>query len=292
MRYKFLRFPEGRLKAVTLSYDDGCRADIRLSDIVSKYGLKCTFNLTADEKITRLTKEEVEQYILGRGHEIAVHGAHHRAEGMQRPIDGIRDVLDCRLALEKEYGLIVRGMAYPDSGIRMFYNTANYENIKRYLTDLDIVYARSLATDKECVGPMELPADWHAWIPTSHHANSKLPALMDQFLSIKEAPLYSAGLFPRIMYIWGHAYEFDTGNNWELLESICERLSGQDDVWYATNMEIYEYVKAYDSLVSNADETKIYNPTLTTVWFNVDGKEGKTYRVDPGETVRIGGREE
>ena len=31
MRYRFLRFPEGKFKAVTFSYDDGLHADIRLA---------------------------------------------------------------------------------------------------------------------------------------------------------------------------------------------------------------------------------------------------------------------
>ena len=48
MRYRFLRFPEGRPKALTLSYDDGCTQDIRLADILSRYGIKCTFNLNSE----------------------------------------------------------------------------------------------------------------------------------------------------------------------------------------------------------------------------------------------------
>ncbi|MBO5020723.1 MAG: hypothetical protein J6D52_08675, partial [Clostridia bacterium] len=45
MKYKFIRFPEGKAKAVTLSYDDGCRADIRFSETITRYGLKATFNI-------------------------------------------------------------------------------------------------------------------------------------------------------------------------------------------------------------------------------------------------------
>ena len=45
MRYQFLRFPEGKSKAVTFSYDDGVSQDIRLSDVFERYALKCTFNL-------------------------------------------------------------------------------------------------------------------------------------------------------------------------------------------------------------------------------------------------------
>ena len=40
MRYKFLRFPGGKPKAVTLSYDDGVPEDRRFSDTITKYGIK------------------------------------------------------------------------------------------------------------------------------------------------------------------------------------------------------------------------------------------------------------
>ena len=33
----------------------------------------------------------------------------------------------------------------------------------------------------------------------------------------------------------------------------------REDIWYATNMEIYEYTKAYESLVYSADVTNRYN---------------------------------
>ena len=46
-RYQFMRFPEGKARAFTMSYDDGCVEDKRFSDIITPYGLKCTFNLNA-----------------------------------------------------------------------------------------------------------------------------------------------------------------------------------------------------------------------------------------------------
>lgn len=36
-----------KLKAVTFSYDDGTTQDIRLIELLNKYGLKCTFNLNS-----------------------------------------------------------------------------------------------------------------------------------------------------------------------------------------------------------------------------------------------------
>lgn len=285
MRYQFLRFPEGKSKAVTFSYDDGVRQDIRLSEILNKYKIKCTFNLNSSllRAKTGLTKEEVVEHILEKGHEVAVHGSNHRAEGTLRPIEGIRDVLDNRLELEQTYGIIIRGMAYPDSGITYFTNNANYESVKRYLSELDIVYSRTLMGDNNS---FELPQDWYAWMPTAHHNNSHIFEYIEEFLNIdlENPKTYGARRQPRLFYLWGHSYEFDTHDNWNHIEQICERIAFQNNIWYATNMEIYNYVTAYNSLIYSADGTKVYNPSLYTIWFDVDRK---LYSVQPGEMLTI-----
>mgnify|MGYP003296576899 CR=1 FL=1 len=149
MRYQFLRFPEGRAKALTFSYDDGCREDLRTADLFTKYGLKGTFNLNGDRFRTTLSKEEVEDHILSKGHEIAVHGEFHRANGTQRPIEGIQEVVNCRINLENKYNRIIRGMAYPDTGVTRFRPGVKYEDIKQYLTSLDIAYSRTLGADND-----------------------------------------------------------------------------------------------------------------------------------------------
>jgi len=284
MKYRFLRFPEGKAKAVTFSYDDGCRDDIRFARTIDRYGIKCTFNINSrllgnSDTDGRLMLDEIKQYLLPGGHEIAVHGALHKAPGAVSAAEGIQDVLSCRLDLEKMFGKIIRGMAYPDSGITRFSNGTSYEMIRQYLIDLGIVYSRTLAGDNNL---FLLPTDWHAWMPTAHHNNPQVLEYIDEFVKIDADTLYSASRYPRLFYLWGHSYEFERDCNWELLDTICERLGRKEDIWYATNMEIYEYVKAYDSLVISADGMTIYNPTLVTVWFDVDGT---VYKIGSGETV-------
>ena len=97
--------------------------------------------------------------------------------------------------------------------------------------------------------------------------------------------LYIAQRTPKLFYLWGHSFEFSSKNNWELLEDICKALGKKDDIWYATNIEIYDYVKANESLVFSADGTLVYNPTLTDVWFDIDGT---LYVVKSGESKVIG----
>ncbi len=280
MSYRHLRFPEGRPQAVTLSYDDGVKADIKLASIINKYGIKCTFNYNNFE---RLTKEEVIENVISHGHEIAVHGADHKAVGVVRPIDMIKDVLSCRTFLESEFNMIIRGMAYPDSGIRALMPGNTYEDIKRRLIDLDIAYARTLGNDNNS---FRLPADFYAWEPTAHHKNPKMFEYIEEFLNADYSEkVYSSKRYPRLFYIWGHSFEFERDDNWELLEKICQKLSGKPNIWYATNIEIYNYVKAFNSLEYSADGKIIYNPTLYTVWF--EGENGTLYSVKPGETVYL-----
>lgn len=283
MRYVFMRYPGGRAKALTFSYDDGVNQDIRLASIFDKYGMKATFNFVCEHVQEKsFTSEQIREYFISKGHEIAVHGECHRANGNTRPIEGIRDVLNCRLELESKCGCIIRGMAYPDTGINQMGNFGSYEAIKQYLTELDIVYARTLGGDNNS---FMLPQDFHAWMPTAHHNNPKIMEYADEFLSLDISPnVYIARRVPRLMYIWGHSYEFDKHNNWEHMESLCEKLAHNDDIWYATNMEIYNYVQAYRNLVYSADGHKVYNPSLSTVWLDADGR---LYSVNPGETITM-----
>lgn len=288
MNYRFLRFPGGKPKAVTFSYDDGCRHDIRLAETLNRYNIKCTFNINSgllgqNETDWHLTAEEIQKHIVNTGHEIAVHGHMHMAPGLSRPIDAIQDVLICRLELEKTYGKIIRGMAYPDSGITSFQNGADYQTIRTYLQNLGIVYSRTLGKDNS---EFRLPADWLAWTPTAHHINPKLMTYAEKF--VKQKPdsqkTYCASRYPRLFYLWGHSYEFHDQDNWDVLEAVCEVLSGKEDTWYATNIEIYDYVHAYDSLIFSADGTMVYNPSLVTVWFRTDKNQ---YRIEPGQTMVI-----
>ncbi len=284
MRYRFLRFPGGKYKAVTLSYDDGVKQDMRLAEILDKYGLKCTFNINSNclysNSASKLSAEEIKTHLFDKGHEVAVHGKHHIAPGNPSPSLGIRDVLDCRQELEDALDTIIRGMAYPDTGIRTICNENSYDNIKRYLKDLGIVYSRTLGGDNDA---FQLPSDFYAWMPTAHHNNQNLLSWAEKFVALEE-PSYAANAVARLFYLWGHSYEFDNNDNWQVIENFCEVISGKDDIWYATNIEIYEYIEAYNSLIFSADCKKIYNPTLKEIWMYID-KE--LYSIKPGETLKI-----
>ena len=283
MRYRFMRFPGGKLKAVTFSFDDGCREDIKLAQLLDSYNCRCTFNVNSgfikNPGNKFLNLDEVKKYLADTHHEIAVHGDKHRAPGVNTPIDIIRDVLDCRTELENMFGKIIRGMAYPDSGINAFDNGTTYEDVKRVLKDCGILYARSLKRNDS----FRLPIDWYNWEPTVAPGDTGYLELAEKFAALNEDNCTNSNASPRIFYAWGHGYDIDTWLG-EALHKLCAIIANKEDTWYATNMEIYEYTNAYRSLVFSADGSICYNPTLIDVWFVVDKKP---YLIKSGETIKI-----
>lgn len=65
-----------------------------------------------------------------------------------------------------------------------------------------------------------------------------------------------------LMYVWGHSYEFDNDNNWDLIENFCRMTGNRDDIWYATNIEIVDYLKSYELLRFSASFKFVENPWL------------------------------
>lgn len=284
MRYRFMRFPGGKPKALTFSYDDGCKQDIKTAKTLSRYGMKGTFNLNGYgfRGDNMLTEKEVNEHILANGHELATHGYAHLAQGLICTANGIKDVLDCRLELERKFGRIIRGLAYPDTGVRIYANGIDFGKVKSYLSELGIAYARTLRGDNNS---FMLPDDWYYWMPTAHHDTPEIFEWADEFINLDLSPtVYHPIRYPRLFYIWGHSYEFDNNDNWDRLEQICEKFATADDIWFATNIEIYDYVKAYDSLIFSADGAVVHNPTAVKVWFDVDGR---LYSIESGATLSI-----
>ena len=125
----------------------------------------------------------------------------------------------------------------------------------------------------------KLPENWLLLNPTCHHNDPDLMELAKNFAENKA----SWGV-PRMFFLWGHSFEFEDNNNWYIIEDFCRKASGHDEIWYATNIEIYDYTDAYRSLRFNIDNTIVFNPSLFEIWFWADGE---VYSVKPGETFEL-----
>lgn len=269
----YMRYPGGVKKALTLSYDDGVKQDIRLIEILNKHGVKATFNLNSgcyakDGSARRMTKEMATEVYTNCGHEIAIHAYSHPFLETLPAAEVAYEILEDRRCLEEQFGGIIRGMAYP-------YGTYN-DTVVDILKNSGILYARTTAATRK----FDIPTDWLRLPSTCHHNDQNLMPLAEKFLNYNRE---KAILF----YLWGHSYEFDDNDNWNVIEDFCEYIGGKDDVWYATNIEIFEYIEAYNRLVWGIDAKTVKNPTAIDVWVNVsrNGENLGHVQIKAGETL-------
>ena len=129
----------------------------------------------------------------------------------------------------------------------------------------------------------DVPENWLEMDTTCHHADSRLFDLADRF--INEDPLRNWHRKSGFLFsIWGHTYEFDKEEEWERIEKLMSIVSNREEVWYPTTIELYRYVKAFESLEYSVDQSVIYNPSAFDIWL---AKDGKPFVVPSGETVKI-----
>ena len=235
--FKTYKSSDGPHKFFTLSFDDGVTQDRRFVEIINKYGLKCTFNLNSGTlgRIDKLENAEFsvdhnkvqpeEIRTLYDGHEIAVHTVTHPRLDMLSQDDVFHQVEDDRIKLEELSGQKIFGMAYPGGP---FFND---EVINTIVTRTPIRYSR--ATDATRI--FTLPERLMVWQPTCHMLDEHFPELLEKFIALEPEE-------DVLLYVWGHTYEFDIYDAWEKVDGYCRRASGHDDICYATNGEIADYL--------------------------------------------------
>ena len=228
---------DGKMKALTFSYDDGVTQDKRLIDIFNKYGLKCTFNLNSELlgrpgmlniagkpiNHNKVQPEEVRE--LYRGHEVAVHTlTHPLLPNIADDAEIIRQVEEDRKNLSALCGYEVIGMAYPCGG-------QNHDDrVARLIREnTGVKYCRTIISNHS----FEPQADLYKFKPSVYHCAEfdKMVEMGKQFLEFEADK-------PQIFYVWGHAYEFDYNENWDEFEKFCKMMSGHDDIFYGTNKEV------------------------------------------------------
>lgn len=222
-------FPGGKRKALTLGYDDGVRQDERLIRLFRRYGLKGTFFINSGFLGRESVHRGVDHSCPGperlkavySGFEVAMHTCTHikMAEVSDTVLE--REVAKDRMTLEGIVGYAVCGMAYPSGS----YNRHVMEMLRR----LGVRYARVTQETEDFGFPDEL-LEWRA---TCRHTNPRWMEIAERFLEPE-----TEGLF----FVWGHSYEFDIHQNWHEMEEFCRRMSGRDDIWYASNGEVAQWI--------------------------------------------------
>lgn len=276
-------FPEGRTKALILSYDDGTIYDRKLVNLMNQYHLIGTFHLNSnklgsDNHFNYLNKEEIKTLYLG--HEVSVHSANHPNLPSQSKIDVISEIIEDRKELERLVGYPVRGMAYP------FGNTD--DDVIKAMDGLGIEYARTVGDTYT----FEIPKDFLRWHPTMHQfakafweANqpekdaqemARFNKVITDFIETKELA---------VLDIWGHSWEMGTDENkWKETEKFFKLLSNNSTIYYSTQIALVDYIKAFQNLRFSVNKKLVTNGSSLDIYLK---KETITYKIPAGSTIAI-----
>lgn len=213
-------------KAITFSFDDGIKQDIRLINIFNKYNLKGTFHLNSELLGigNKFPAQDIRQ--IYDGHEVSGHTlTHARLTDIEDEMEIIRQVEQDRINLSEIVGYEVCGMAYPGGG-----ENGNPRVAKLIRENTGIKYARVGATNNQ----FALQNDLYLFQATVdvYNEENKLFELAEKFLNLQADE-------PSIFYLRGHAYEFDHDpTSWDRFDELCAFISGRPDIFYGTNKEV------------------------------------------------------
>lgn len=258
------RYPEGKKKALILSYDDAQTTDIRMVELLNEFGIKAAFHLNSGRlgmpgymKALNIKKEY-------DGHEIAAHTLMHPHLAQLPKDQMLYEILEDRRRLEEITGQIVEGFSYPfgewKGGALGAVKAAGFS------------YARTIKSSY-CFIP---PPNFIRWHPTCHHREGCIE-LGKQYLEVD----YREGL--SVFLLWGHSHNFEKEKNWNVLEEFCRLMGNREEFWYCTPARYVQYMEALKMLKTSVSGDCAQNLSGLDIWLEWDEKAVK---IPPGSMIR------
>lgn len=242
-------------KYFTISFDDGTEQDRRLIELMEKYGIKGTFNIssgifgrktyikrTGNSGKTAYVRDDscpelyVNHFILSQEQavrlysspnvEVASHGTHHLVQSDLTKEEAEEEITRDFKALSELFGCPVAGHAFPK-------DTFN-GNVIDALKKNGALYARRVSRTET----KDFSFDRNELIitPTCRHSDPFADRLLKSFIN---TPAENGDM---VFILWGHSYELDYGTDlasYEHIESMFRTVSAAGDIRFVTNRGLY-----------------------------------------------------
>ena len=221
---------------VTTSWDDGHKLDLKLAELLAKYGLRGTFYIT---KYYRNPLERWDVVEIGKEHEVGAHTLNHVDLTSVSLLKARDEIAGSKAYLEYLLGHSPSMFCYP-------YGEYN-ESVKQIVRRCGFSAARTCQH-----GGFSLPRDPHEWQITLHASNGSplmtlrmwrkcglsIRSLCDWETRAKllfDLALERGGVY----HLWGHSWEIDKNEEWDKLERVFGYISKAKGVRFMTNGEIF-----------------------------------------------------
>jgi peptidoglycan/xylan/chitin deacetylase (PgdA/CDA1 family) len=268
-------YPEGKTKALVLSYDDGTIQDIELTELFDKNNLIGTFNLNSKylgvrrgwpqqngDTIYQRYVPKDSLLIIYKNHEIAAHGALHKYFTDISNEEVLEEINTDLEILESLTNREIISMAYP-------FGSTN-DTIANLIASTGIKNGRTV----DDTYTYDIPKNYMIWHPTCH--DSKVLDYLNPYLELNEQQL-------SVFYVWGHSWEFGNEERWKNMVTFCEKIGKSNDIWSVGHGKLTNYLLAIENV--QIDEQKILNPSDNSpIWINLSSGIEK---LEPGESIQL-----
>jgi peptidoglycan/xylan/chitin deacetylase (PgdA/CDA1 family) len=257
------KFPGNATCAVTTSWDDNDKDNMKIASVLDSFGLKGTFYIDFSDAKEHLSDSQIRE--LSGKHEV---GSHTWSHADMRSCDESKiqsELTESRKVLEDTTGDRIFGLAYP-------YGHHTYVAGK-IAKECGYIFARTTE-----LGHVNFPPPDHYSWGVSYYAlkRSGLPKkLISRHTISRTALVYlfnmtskssdlalklleKAMLREGVWHIYGHADEVIQPVHNEELIRICRHVAGQKHVWYTTNSNLFlnEIVKTRVSIRETQHDSK------------------------------------
>jgi peptidoglycan/xylan/chitin deacetylase (PgdA/CDA1 family) len=221
---------------VTTSWDDGSILDLRLAEMLKKYGIKATFYVPKSYPHTLLRKEDT--IAIDKEFEVGAHGLNHE-DLTAIPLEEARKEIEGSKAhLEDLLGHSISMFSYPygkfNAGIKKLVRSCGFAGARTTIPgDFDFSpdpfgwHVTQYASGEE--SPFVTLRVWRKFrIPIKILFNWEAKAKLLFDMALQKGGVY---------HLWGHSWQLERDHEWDKLERVLSYLSNKDGVYYATNGE-------------------------------------------------------
>jgi hypothetical protein len=254
---------------ITTSWDDGHPLDLRLAEMLAKYGLAATFYVPIRHHQKLINAEEIRG--LSRSFEIGGHTLTH-CDLRSVPYDVSRyEIGNCKDALEQITSLPCRSFCFPKGRFRR----GHIAQVKAAgFTLARTVELMSLSTPRSQSGIALMPTTIQAG-PAGAMTYFKNAAKRlrpgnflhwtrfrgDTWVATLDALLTSAAERGGVVHLWGHSFEIEQNKEWSNLDRAFSLLAQyKTRARFASNGELLNLLSRSPALPGTSDDTQALAP--------------------------------
>lgn len=236
---------------ITTSWDDGQDKDMKLINLLDKYGIKSTFYVPFTFKGQPVKNIKNLDKYLSYGVEIGGHTVDHITLTNIPEKIAYNQIIKCKSRLENILGKKIVSFSYPNGKFNV--------NIKKLVKKAGFLLGRTTKAFYTYVkDPFIMPVSFHFFphnkLTILKHClkEGNAKGILDWVLKynletdlIRLSQLFLEKIMNEggILHIWGHSWEIEKYSLWNSLEKTLKLISNKKRVKYLSNGQLIAYIK-------------------------------------------------